>query len=191
MRRTIGSLTVLLLVGCSGISSDWMAVNGTLVTQQDVEAVERQCDVSPAQASTGGTGIDYCMLSYGLIRQDAMYDAAPSFVKAAEIRINRDVPVMVDNGTRLDSVSQEGEGRLLRLDHTIVDDVVEDIDIQYFRQVVPPLVVKNTCRARQAVMLFENDVVFRYRYFDMVGEFITEFDVKLSDCVAEVPSLME
>ncbi|WP_407333327.1 hypothetical protein [Enterovibrio sp. 27052020O] len=184
MRPTLGPLTVLLLAGCATVSSEWMAVNGAQVTQQDVVAVERQCEAAPP-ANVTENKIDYCMLSYGLIRQDAMYDAAPSFVKAAAIRINRDVPVMVDEGTRLDSVAQDG--RMLRLNHTIVDDVVADINVEYFRRVVPPLVVKNTCQARQTVVLFENDVVFRYVYFDTLGAFITEFDVKLSDCTTEAP----
>ncbi len=171
-----------MLVGCASAPLDWVALNGAELMQSDVTRVQGQCDAEQNTLTQNSDieEFDACMLSYGLIRQDAIYDAAPYLVKAAAVRLNRDLPAMVDNDTRLDSVTQEG--RTLRLNHTIVDDVVDNINISYFLQVVPPLVANNACRARSTVLLFENDVVFRYSYFDALGAKITQFDVKHSDC---------
>ncbi|MDD1794515.1 hypothetical protein L4D06_15685 [Enterovibrio makurazakiensis] len=182
MRQITYVLTATVLVGCVSAPLDWVALNGAELTQSDVIGIEGQCEADQnTQIENSNLGeFDACMLSYGLIRQDAIYDAAPYLVKAAAVRLSRNLPAMVDEDTRLDSVTHEG--RTLRLNHTIVDDVADNINISYFLQVVPPLVANNACRARSTVLLFENDVVFRYSYFDALGAKITQFDVKHSDC---------
>ncbi|WP_241810476.1 hypothetical protein [Enterovibrio norvegicus] len=182
--------TSVLICACSSTLEEWVTINGISVTGEGANDVSTQCqnailakvereniDATPQEwAET----MDVCMLSNGLVRKDDLYEYTPILVEATARRINSDVPVMVDDVTRLDLV--ENDRRTLRFYHTILDDLVEDINLEQFNHVVPKIVAKNSCSVRPTAVLLENDVVFRYFYFDAEGAKISDFDVDISDC---------
>ncbi|PMN90880.1 hypothetical protein BCT23_19285 [Enterovibrio norvegicus] len=184
-------LSALLLGGCVSPQQDaWVTINGISATAEGANDVSTQCqnailakvereniDATPQEWAEA---MDLCMLSNGLVRKDDLYEYTPILVEATARRINSDVPVMVDDVTRLDLV--ENDRRTLRFYHTILDDLVEDINLDQFNAVVPKIVAKNSCSVRPTAVLLENDVVFRYFYFDAEGEKISDFDVDISDC---------
>ncbi|MEZ9523856.1 hypothetical protein [Enterovibrio norvegicus] len=184
-------LSALLLGGCVSPQQDaWVTINGISVTAEGANDVSTQCqnailakvereniDATPQEWAEA---MDLCMLSNGLVRKDDLYEYTPILVEATARRINSNVPVMVDDVTRLDLV--ENDRRTLRFYHTILDDLVEDINLDQFNAVVPKIVAKNSCSVRPTAVLLENDVVFRYFYFDAEGEKISDFDVDISDC---------
>ncbi|WP_240671696.1 hypothetical protein [Enterovibrio baiacu] len=184
-------LSAVLLVGCVSPQQDaWVTINGISVTAEGAREVNLHCenaisakvereniDATPQERAEA---MDVCMLSNGLVRKDDLYEYTPILVEATARRINSDVPVMVDDVTRLDLV--ENDRRTLRFYHTILDDLVEDINLEQFNHVVPKIVAKNSCSVRPTAVLLENDVVFRYFYFDAEGAKISDFDVDISDC---------
>ncbi|MDD1781087.1 hypothetical protein LRP49_07705 [Enterovibrio sp. ZSDZ35] len=181
--KTLG-MTVLSLgiVGCVSQpnESEWVSVQGMPVPQNVVNTLFERCQNKSGEYSIEPNAMDQCLLQSGILRASSFYDITPFLVEATAKRLNADTPVMVDDATRLDSV--EHQGRTLRLNHTIIDDVVADINVDQFQKVVPELVMQNTCFAPPMAALMENDVVFQYTYNDAEGQPITAFSIRHADC---------
>ncbi|KXF82103.1 hypothetical protein ATN88_19625 [Enterovibrio coralii] len=172
----------MALGGCVTPLSEtlWVSLQGTPVPQSFVNELSVRCLKQMDPTEKDPLALERCLLQSGVLQASSFYEITPYLVEATATRLNADTPVMVDDATRLDSV--EHQGRTLRLNHTIIDDVVEDINVAHFRRMVPDLVKQNTCFAPPMTVLMENDVVFQYSYIDAEGKPITEFSITLSDC---------
>jgi hypothetical protein len=94
---------------------------------------------------------------------------------------NRSLPQMVDEETELTSV--ESLDRVFVYNHTMVNFVREDLDVQAFAEAIGAELPRRACSTPEVRdNLLARGQVVRYRYVDKNGERLAEVDVDISQC---------
>jgi len=112
------------------------------------------------------------------LQQDSDIDLAAS--EAIEM-INKSLPTMIDNDTRLDHASiQDGD---LYYNYTLVNWSVDNLDITRFTSVMTPKLKTAQCVEEESLALLNDGRKIVYIYRDKANKPIANIVVEKSDCL--------
>jgi hypothetical protein len=94
--------------------------------------------------------------------------------------VNKNCPVMVDQGTRFDNVILM-PGNIYQFRYTLINNGRENIDTERLKTYVLPNVIENIRTSPELKYHRENKVTFSYFYKDMRGDYVTDFSVSPAD----------
>lgn len=98
-------------------------------------------------------------------------------VQAAS-RINKNLPMMVDSATRLDSTV--GFNKQFRYHYTMINYPAEELDPKGFADIMRPQLIKKVCTTMESFM--NNGVSVTYAYYGKNGKQFTTITVQPSQC---------
>lgn len=90
----------------------------------------------------------------------------------AEI-MNRDCPFVIDDNTRLDSVTSPKED-ILQNNFTLLNNNLEDIDIEAFQNIFKPEITNHLKATTQTDDFRKSNATLVYTYFDKEKRFVTD-----------------
>ena len=94
--------------------------------------------------------------------------------------INKQLPMMVDKDTRLDSTA--GLNKRLQYHYTMVSFSAEEIDEAALQDQFAPMLKNRACTSEKMKVLFESGVTVDYVYRGKNGKSITTISVTPSQC---------
>ena len=110
------------------------------------------------------------------------FQAEVRAIDKAIATINEGLPKMMDDETRLDSVSIDQEKKLCGLNVTLVNSIVSDIDIgvlnDHFEQSIKP----STCNIPEFKLFFTEGYTVNYVYKDKNDKLISKYGILPSEC---------
>lgn len=95
-------------------------------------------------------------------------------------RLNANLPVMVDDETRLDS-AEVGDNRF-KYNYTLVNYLSVDPEAEAITAELLPAVKWSACAEESMRVFFENSVSAVYHYYDTDGELIKSITIMPADC---------
>jgi hypothetical protein len=96
------------------------------------------------------------------------------------IIMNKDCPFMIDENTRLDSVTSPKKD-VLQNNYTLLNDNVADINVDIFKDIFK-LEITNHLKSNKETEFFrKNNATLIYKYFDKEKQFVTEIVILPSD----------
>lgn len=95
-----------------------------------------------------------------------------SLRERAEI-MNRDCPFVIDENTRLDSVTLPKKG-VLQNNFTLLQDHLDDIDVEAFQNIFKPEITTQLKALPEAEDLRKTKATLVYRYYDRDHSFVTD-----------------
>ena len=95
--------------------------------------------------------------------------------------INRSLPSMIDDSTRLDHASIQG--RDIYYDYTLVNWSVENLDISRFMSVMTPKLKTAQCTNEEGLALLNEGRKVVYMYRDKASKPVAKIVVEKSDCL--------
>jgi hypothetical protein len=98
-----------------------------------------------------------------------------------EIRMmNKSLPTMVDNDTRLDHVSIQENNMFYN--YTLTNWLVADLDLERFNSIIQPKLKMNACETEETKSLLEEGRSISYVYRDKDSSPVSKVTVTISDC---------
>lgn len=98
-----------------------------------------------------------------------------------EIRMmNKSLPTMVDNDTRLDHVSLQEKNMLYN--YTLTNWLAANLDLERFNSIMQPKLKTNACETDETKSLLEEGRSINYVYRDKDSNPVSKITVKLGDC---------
>ncbi|WP_249349255.1 hypothetical protein [Pseudoalteromonas phenolica] len=94
--------------------------------------------------------------------------------------LNKNGPVMLDEETRLDSVTAFSS--YIIYNNTMINYSVEQLDTSQFTTLLQYIVIKPLCSNKDLKAFKEYGVTMVYRYLDKSGNFISELSKDMSSC---------
>lgn len=94
---------------------------------------------------------------------------------------NRVLPMMIDDSTRMDNISIQGEN--IFYNYTLVDTNVENLDIPNFETAMRPSIKNGACSEKTLRVLLNDDRVISYVYQDKYGKLISTIAINKKDCL--------
>jgi len=101
-------------------------------------------------------------------------------IKNEIILIQKSLPKMIDDSTRLDSVRLEGKEA--NYNYTLISTSIDDVDIEYFTQVMSVNLKTEVCSNEDVKDGLEAGISFNYYYRDKEGKPISKTTVSKEDC---------
>ncbi|WP_156879205.1 hypothetical protein [Salinimicrobium xinjiangense] len=95
-----------------------------------------------------------------------------SLKERAEI-MNRDCPFVIDENTRLDSVTAPGED-ILQNNYTLLLEHRDNIDVEAFQNILKPEITTQLKAMPEAEDLRKTNTTLVYKYFDKDHSFVTD-----------------
>lgn len=96
---------------------------------------------------------------------------------------NAQLPVMIDDATRLDSVLMNKETKQYSMTVTLIDKEATLEFLQELTTMVKDRITTDACNNEQTQLIFSFGYDFRYRYLAKDGSNIAEFVLTSKDCV--------
>lgn len=100
-------------------------------------------------------------------------------IKAAE-DLNEKAPIMVDSGTRLDSVT--GINRSFRYNYTLVGFASNEIDSAQLNRTLKNQLTDSVCNSNEMRIFIDNNVPVTYAYYGKDGNQITIITIESYHC---------
>ena len=94
--------------------------------------------------------------------------------------LNKSLPMMVDQETRLDN-AMALPGNVFAYNYTLVSTVKDSLDIQYFNDVMSPMIINNVKTNPDLKFFRDNEASMQYSYKDMYGIFIAKIIITKED----------
>ncbi len=98
----------------------------------------------------------------------------------ASQQINKQLPMMVDSETRLDTTICAGKHVLYK--YTMIGLSAKDLDIISFNDEIKTMLVKNQCSNENMVKMLKFGVQYSYMYQDRDGNLITTINIDKRAC---------
>ena len=99
---------------------------------------------------------------------------------------NKKMPIAIDKVTRAESATV-GPGLVVTYSFTILNAVSTSIDGNIKANIakkLKPILVTKLCITEESMRLLNQGVILRYVYHLSDGGFLTQFDIKATDCVS-------
>lgn len=94
--------------------------------------------------------------------------------------VNKTLPVMIDQGTRLDST--EASDKVFLYNFTFVEHEASEIDALDFQGSMKPTIARGACEDEASRFFLQNGVRYSYRYHGKDGKEIATITVGSADC---------
>jgi hypothetical protein len=95
-------------------------------------------------------------------------------------QINKQLPMMVDSETRLDTTICTGKNVAYK--YTMINLSEKDLDINAFIKEIKPMLLKNQCSNENMVKMLKIGVQYSYMYQDRNGTLVTAININKNDC---------
>lgn len=95
---------------------------------------------------------------------------------------NQGLPKMIDEDTRLDTVSIDQASKYYSLNFTLVNYTVSDIDIGVLNDNFEQSIKPNTCGIKELKLFFSEGYTINYIYKDKNGKYISKYNILPTDC---------
>lgn len=96
---------------------------------------------------------------------------------------NANLPVMIDDQTRLDSVFMNKEAKQYMMTVTLIEKEATPEFIQELNEMVKGRITRDACNNDQTKQVFQFGYDFRYQYLAKDGKTIAEFILTSKDCI--------
>jgi len=96
------------------------------------------------------------------------------------IIMNKDCPFVIDENTRLDSVTSPKKD-ILQNNYTLLNDNLADIDINVFKDIFKPEITNHLKSNKETDFFRKNNATLIYKYFDKEKQFVTDIVVLPND----------
>jgi len=110
-------------------------------------------------------------------KKEGAIDAA--LIKMAS-EINKQLPMMIDADTRLDSTV--GINRTVRYNYTLVKYAAEELEALALEQAMKPKLINNVCTSKEMEIFAKNNIPVTYAYYGKNGKQITVITIPSSSC---------
>lgn len=108
-----------------------------------------------------------------LFNAEAKTSGAENYTLGERAKImNRDCPFVIDDNTRLDSVTSP-EKNILQNNYTLLNDDLDDIDIEAFQNILKPEITNHLKATPQTEDFRKSNATLVYKYFDKEKRFVT------------------
>ncbi|MCX7550841.1 hypothetical protein [Xanthomarina sp. F2636L] len=94
--------------------------------------------------------------------------------------MNQDCPFVIDDNTRLDSVTSPNKN-IIQNNYTLLKDNLVDIDIDVFKDVFKPEITNQLKSNREAEFFRKNNTTLIYKYFDKEQQFVADIIILPSE----------
>jgi len=115
--------------------------------------------------------------SYSSSKQDAELEA---ILLKTSTQLNRQLPMMVDEETRLDLTI--ATGMTLTYKFTMINHMADEYDKYEFYNQMKNFLVKNQCSQENTKIMLRAGVSYNYLYFGKNGNILTTIKVTRADC---------
>ncbi len=105
----------------------------------------------------------------------------PQTIEEVVKEANKDLPMMVDSGTRIDSVMAENNNIIYK--YTVVANIKNDAVGIPLRRLVAYEVAKSQLCTDEHSKVIKAGVKFVYNYYDLHGALLMNFDIDKEDCL--------
>ena len=95
-------------------------------------------------------------------------------------KINSQLPIMVDQETRLDTTICYGTQMYYK--YTMVNYSKNDLDTEAFQNEMTTMLAKNQCNNENMVKMLRMGVTYYYNYFDKNGILIATINISKKNC---------
>lgn len=133
------------------------------------------------------TAVLYFAVFFGLVAVGEVYGnkTPEQQLEEAAALANKGSPKMVDEATRLDSIST-APGRVVQYNYTLIGVSGNEVELAAvnleLQANVRPRVVSNFCKSADMKFVRDRDGSVRHRYLDKNGELVATFEASKSDC---------
>lgn len=103
--------------------------------------------------------------------------------KEALRKTDENLPTMIDNETRLNSISIEGKSILAK--YTMVNWSVENVEVEQFTSFIREELKTRACEGKEMRFLFEKGYRAIHVYLDKNSDDITKITLNIDDCSEE------
>jgi hypothetical protein len=94
--------------------------------------------------------------------------------------VNKSLPIMVDDETRLDSAL--AVGMQMHFKYTMVNTELDNIDVNIFRNTITSNLIKGQKSDKNALFMLRTGVIYYFNYFDKNGLLITQIRIDGAMC---------
>ncbi len=105
-----------------------------------------------------------------------------SVLMHAASELNKNLPMMVDSETRLDSTV--GINKQFRYNYTMINFLESEIDVPAFKEAMSPYVRNGVCTTEEMKVFVTNDVPVTYAYFDKDGKQFAIITIQPTECAS-------
>jgi hypothetical protein len=94
--------------------------------------------------------------------------------------MNKDCPFIIDENTRLDSITSPKKD-ILQNNYTLLNDNLADIDVDVFKDIFKPEITNHLKSNKETEFFRKNNATLIYKYFDKEKQFVTDIVILPSD----------
>lgn len=120
----------------------------------------------------------YCSVGFLAGYSNASEEAIDRAIAAG----NKDLPKMINEGTRLNSASIDHQNKLYTLDMTLINYLISEIDIGLLNDNFYQLTKPSTCNIPNFKVILTDGYTINYVYKDKDGKFISKYSVSPTEC---------
>lgn len=116
------------------------------------------------------------VLSYYGVQQLFFKTDVEKELKKAVVELNKQLPMQVDEYSRLDSASAEGKIRF-NYYYTLFDLEKSEVNLDTVNKYIRPGIIENVQSSPELRGFRKNKITMNYNYFDKEGAFVTQISV--------------
>ncbi|HPQ95737.1 MAG: hypothetical protein KDI44_02665 [Thiothrix sp.] len=105
----------------------------------------------------------------------------PLLLQRTAEMLNKELPVMVDDATRL--VDTKADGNILNYNYELVDKTVADLDLAALEQHFRPMVLQQSCQIQNLRLVLDQGGSVQYHYHDREHREFMVVDINQDSCL--------
>jgi len=109
--------------------------------------------------------------------------ALPALLQRTAEMLNKELPVMVDDATRL--VDTRADGNTLNYNYELVNKGVADLDLASLERHFKPMVLQQSCRIQNLRMVLDQGGAVQYHYHDRDHKEFMVVDINQDSCLQQ------
>lgn len=118
--------------------------------------------------------IAFALSYYGV--QQLFKKDLESELKSAALELNKQVPMQVDQFSRLDSASTKGQTNII-YHYTLIDLEKSEVNLDTVNKYIRQNLIENIKSSPELKVYRDNNITMDYKYYDKSGVFVTKISV--------------
>ncbi len=118
--------------------------------------------------------VAFALSYYGV--QNLFKKDIESELKNAALELNKQVPIQLDQFTRLDSASTIGKTNFIYY-YTLLESEKFEVNLDTLNKYLRPTIIDNVRNSSELKIYRTNNITMDYKYYDKYGIFVTEISV--------------